>query len=258
MPIQLHIPGFNQAIHYESVSSTMDAARQLLQEAGLIDTDWCGVVTADNQTAGRGRQGRSWLGAERAFMGTFLFCTGQPLAQLVGYSLSVGHAVACAFDSLGANVSLKWPNDLVVVEQGEIKKVGGILIEVEEIGDLRCILVGLGINLSQPPKEVLDRATSLEALGQSRLSASEVTRIVARALLAAHQEFVKGGGLGRVLDVWQRRSCFVKGSTELTVELGDATVTGVYAGISETGALLLTVNGAGRTIHSGHITHIRL
>jgi biotin-[acetyl-CoA-carboxylase] ligase BirA-like protein len=258
MPTQMHIPGFNQAVHYESVSSTMDAARQLLREVDHVSPDWCAVVTADSQSAGRGRQGRAWLSAERAFMGTFLFCTDRPLVQLAGYSLSVGHSVASAFDSLGIALSLKWPNDLVIIEQGAIKKLGGILIEVEESAGLRCILVGLGINISKPPGELLDRATALEALGPRSVSASEVAHVLAPALATGHQEFVKGAGLSAVLDAWQRRTCFKKGRTELTIELGDVVVTGVYSGLSDAGALLLAVNGEERTIHSGHITQVRL
>jgi BirA family biotin operon repressor/biotin-[acetyl-CoA-carboxylase] ligase len=230
----------------------------MLRDAGDLSADWSGLVTAEQQTAGRGRQGRSWFAAERAFMGTFLFCTDRPLAALTGYSLAVGLAVLSAFDPFGLPLSLKWPNDLVVARGGEMKKLGGILIEVEEMGALRCILVGLGINISQPPEAVSDIATSLESVGRQAFPLPVVTEALSRELLVGHRWFLRDGGLREILDRWQERSCFTRGQTEVSVEVGDSLVRGVYSGVSETGALVLVVDGAERTIHSGHIVQTRL
>jgi BirA family biotin operon repressor/biotin-[acetyl-CoA-carboxylase] ligase len=191
-------------------------------------------------------------------MGTFLFCTERPIAALTGYSLGVGLAVLSAFDPFGLPIVLKWPNDLVVVHNREIKKLGGILIEVEEVEGLRCVLVGLGLNISQPSGEVSDIATSLEVLGQGAFPNDLVTQSLSRELLIGHRWFLRDGGLQEILKRWQERSCFIRGKTELRIEVGDSTMCGVYTGVSETGALLMMVDGAERTIHSGHIVEAKV
>ena len=95
---EITIPGYDRVRHFDEISSTMDGARQLLKEEGGA-SGWCGLVTASRQSAGRGRQGRSWLSGERAYMGTFIFCTDAPVAALSGYSLAVGVSVAAALST---------------------------------------------------------------------------------------------------------------------------------------------------------------
>ena len=131
-------------------------------------------------------------------------------------------------------------------------------IEVEEVEGLRCVLVGLGLNISQPSGEVSDIATSLEVLGQGAFPNDLVTQSLSRELLIGHRWFLRDGGLQEILKRWQERSCFIRGKTELRIEVGDSTMCGVYTGVSETGALLMMVDGAERTIHSGHIVEAKV
>lgn len=251
----LTISGYSSARHYESVSSTMDVARQLLAEQQLSES-WCGLVTADHQLAGRGRQGRSWLSAGAAFMGTFIFCTAKPVAEVSGYSLAVGLAVARALEPHGYSFSLKWPNDLVVVRDASLRKLGGILIEVEEHRGYRVLLVGLGINVSKPPAELGGSAVSLEELGAGAPSHTVLVDSLGAQLLKSHESFFAAGGFASIRHDWQERSCFVSGQTQLQVAIGDSIVSGRYSGVSDLGALLLIDGDTERTIHSGHITHI--
>jgi BirA family biotin operon repressor/biotin-[acetyl-CoA-carboxylase] ligase len=191
-------------------------------------------------------------------MGTFVFVTEAPLAKLSGYSLAVGVGVSRVLEGFGARLSLKWPNDLVVVEsRNSLKKLGGILIEVQDLGRLRCVLVGLGLNVTGVPSEVADQATSLSAAGLKQLSPAELTEPLAGELARVHSQVCEVG-FESLRGEWIKRGCFVQGRTRLTIEAGDGSVSGVYHGVSEFGALNLTTDQGLRVVHSGHIIAINL
>lgn len=253
----LSIPGFSVARHYGEVTSTMDIAREVIS-IEPIGANWNGVITADNQTSGRGRQGRKWLSGGQAFMGTFIFATSLPVAHLSGYSLAVGVALADGLRSIDVPIQLKWPNDLVHIDSGRIRKLGGILIEVQELGSQRCVLVGVGVNNRDLPSEVSAEATSIRALTGEDVELSLITRTLSTSLHAAHQRFVAKGGFADFVDRWRELTCFRTGVTRLEIDLGENQEEGTYCGVSSSGALVLDVNGVERLVHSGHVTKIVL
>ena len=112
------------------------------------------IAVADFQTAGRGRQGRTW----EAPPGTALLFSvllrppgDLPLPQL---ALVAGAAVADALEHLtDLSVQIKWPNDVMLRRQ----KVAGILAEARD----GAVVVGIGVNLNQTPTELPERAGSL-------------------------------------------------------------------------------------------------
>jgi BirA family biotin operon repressor/biotin-[acetyl-CoA-carboxylase] ligase len=117
------------AISLEVVGSTQDEARRRHVEGPLL-------VTARRQTAGRGRRGTAWIGADRAVAASLAFrcdwpVDTRPLLTLV--------AALAARDAGGRGIGLGWPNDLVVAG----RKVGGLIAEA--FGDV--VVVGLGLNL---------------------------------------------------------------------------------------------------------------
>jgi BirA family biotin operon repressor/biotin-[acetyl-CoA-carboxylase] ligase len=253
---ELLLDGYAFVSVYDEVSSTMDVAKERLPEV-CAPSGAAGLVVARSQTNGRGRQGRSWVSEAGAFMGTFLFPAPGPVALLSGYSLAVGVAVAGAMRSAGAMVQLKWPNDIVAVFDGELRKVGGILIEVQEGGDTRVLLVGLGLNLLSPPESV-PHATSWQQLSGEAISLVDATERLSRALLASHKQFMSRGGLPAFRSSWEALSVFNAGQTVLTVEGAGENICGTYQGVDETGALLLSVGGQPRTVHSAHILSVVL
>jgi len=108
------------------------------------------LLVAERQSAGRGRQGRSWLShtdpdGQPHPQASLTFSLSLPLnrSDLSGLSLAVGLALA---EALHPDIGLKWPNDLWC----EGKKLGGILIETANQGSQRFAVVGIGLNLTQP------------------------------------------------------------------------------------------------------------
>ncbi|MDQ8046361.1 MAG: biotin--[acetyl-CoA-carboxylase] ligase [Solirubrobacteraceae bacterium] len=145
-------------IHLEEAESTNDLARELVRDGATHGT----TVSADRQTAAKGRQGRGWAGS----------VPGQIAVSVVVRDgvdrllpLRAGLAVA---QLAGPNARVKWPNDVLI----DGRKVAGILVELE--GD--AAIVGIGVNaaidVTELPDEVQTRAGSLglplEELGDTR------------------------------------------------------------------------------------------
>jgi BirA family biotin operon repressor/biotin-[acetyl-CoA-carboxylase] ligase len=144
-------------VHHRRVDSTNAQAR-LLAGAGAPHGT---LVTASEQTAGRGRQGRSWSApAGRALLMSLLLRDPPPLLSLLA-----GLAVCDAVRASGAAGALvKWPNDVVLAApSGELGKVAGILVEgrPQEGWAVLGIGVNVAVNPDDLPPEVAGRAASL-------------------------------------------------------------------------------------------------
>jgi BirA family transcriptional regulator, biotin operon repressor / biotin---[acetyl-CoA-carboxylase] ligase len=137
-------------VHLRETGSTNTVARELAARGAPHGT----LVTTDQQTAGRGRQGRAWS----APRGTSLLCSwvirSDPPAPLL--SLAAGVAVA---QLAGEQALVKWPNDVLI----DRRKVSGILVEGRP--QEHWAVLGIGINVAvrveELPEELRDRAATL-------------------------------------------------------------------------------------------------
>jgi len=121
-------------VELESAESTQDEARARSNPRNPI------LVIAENQTAGRGRLGRTWLEPDRALFSSFAFSPRWPASAWSRIPLVAGLAVREAIEArCGITVGLRWPNDLVT-EDG---KIGGLLVESGN----GLVVVGCGINM---------------------------------------------------------------------------------------------------------------
>jgi BirA family transcriptional regulator, biotin operon repressor / biotin---[acetyl-CoA-carboxylase] ligase len=119
----------------------------------LVDVQPC-LLVAENQTRGRGRLGRGWVGSPGRSL-TFSLSLPLAPAQWGGLSLAVGLAIAQALEPLQGDATprlvLKWPNDLWLQSgPGQGRKLGGILIETISVGERRMCVVGVGLNVLPP------------------------------------------------------------------------------------------------------------
>ncbi|MCB0336496.1 MAG: biotin--[acetyl-CoA-carboxylase] ligase, partial [Bdellovibrionales bacterium] len=110
-------------LQLESCSSTMDYLQSLAPQLGVTEP---GLIVAERQTSGRGRQGRIWNETVSALYMTLVFCLPDKPLDLSGYSLVAGCALQAVLERRGALTLLKWPNDIL---DAQGKKLGGILIE---------------------------------------------------------------------------------------------------------------------------------
>ena len=241
------------------------------------------VLVAEAQTAGRGRQGRTWLAAPGTALtfSVLLRPRGVPGSQLGWLPLLAGVAVVAALrQSAGVQAELKWPND--VLTGGA--KLAGIL--AESWGD--SVVVGIGINVSQREDELpVPTATSLllargaavaggaggtgrsGETGQARGSwAAAVADIRERLLIAVLGEFARwyrawldqdqpgdAGGCG--LRAEYLRCCATLGR-QVTVTLpGGRSVTGTAVGVAPVGLLELRTAAGPVQVSAGDVVHLR-
>ncbi|GGY43047.1 biotin--[acetyl-CoA-carboxylase] ligase [Parvularcula lutaonensis] len=128
--------------------STNDEVRRAFFEGAAFPL----LISAEQQTEGRGREGRPWAQLEGNFAGSFLVEATRALLSHPGaVSLLAGLAVrdalvACSADS--QDLTLKWPNDVLKSEQ----KVAGILAEMVEDSTRRAFIIGIGVNLRKAPE----------------------------------------------------------------------------------------------------------
>ena len=145
---------------FDSVGSTLDVAHERAAAGAEAGT----LILADAQTAGRGRQGRSWTSEPGAGIWLTLIERPKDRSSLEVLSLRVGLGIAQALEPLiGEPLRLKWPND---VYRG-LGKLAGILVEARWRGsELDWVAIGVGLNVRVPPDQ--PRAAGLESTGVSR------------------------------------------------------------------------------------------
>ena len=136
------MPKSYKHFHFESIDSTNDVC---LKECKKNNCPV--VVTADLQNKGRGRNQKKWSSPAGSISYSFGYKSKHiDPSVCVKAGLIVAKALEKVFD---LHVSLKWPNDLIFRN----KKVGGILVESENVDSDFCVVIGIGINLNIVPKE---------------------------------------------------------------------------------------------------------
>src|SRR5580692_5172069 len=223
------------------------------------------VLAAEEQTAGRGRMGRSWRSPPRAALTFSLLLKPAPVppARRGWLPLLAGVAVAAAVRTVaGLDARLKWPNDVLVGEA----KLSGILAEA--IGD--AVIVGVGVNVSAGPPDLSQKAlppTSLRALGAASVAREPLlTEILAefeRWYLAWREA---GGDPDRcgLRAEYTRLSATI--GRRLQVELpGGQLLSGLAVGVDSDGRLVVRVEpgteSAGEAtelpVAAGDVVHLR-
>jgi BirA family biotin operon repressor/biotin-[acetyl-CoA-carboxylase] ligase len=220
------------------------------------DDDGALILAAEEQTAGRGRRGRRWHSAPGT-AATFsvsrrLRCAPGALA---GLSLAAGVAVVRALRDLGvADVSLKWPNDLLL----DGAKLGGILVETRQAEGGVLAVIGIGINCRPQPglsARLRRRVAALDDCARKPLARDAVIGAVAREVLAALDEFERAGFAAFAGD-WVALHAYE--GRRLRVRLDDGrTLSGVASGLAESGALRLRTRTGLREISSGQVVMAR-
>jgi BirA family biotin operon repressor/biotin-[acetyl-CoA-carboxylase] ligase len=223
-----------------TIGSTNEEAR-LRARRGETGPLW---VTADAQTAGRGRLDRSWVSPKGNLFASLLLCDPAspdraPELAFVA-ALALRDAVVAEAEALSPLLRFKWPNDLLL--GGE--KCAGILIEAE-IGADKTInaVIGIGANCASHPATAAGRpATDLQAHGAAvgpqalfaRLSATMCRRLL---------QWDRGRGIAAVLADWLATAHGI--GEAIVVRNGPGEMQGRFAGLDPAGRLLLELPGGG-------------
>ena len=280
-------PFLARAERFASVGSTNDVVRAWLRQG----TPEVCLAVADEQTAGRGREGRTWVAPP-----------GTALLQSIGFrptylaperawrlAATVALAMADAAEEAAGlpdlSIRLKWPNDLVVVTAGEdallvgeldpmkaaatlqgpiaLRKLGGVLGESEGLGtaDPR-VVVGIGVNADWPardfPAELATTMTSLHEASGGRPIDLALLHDGFTGRLEARIEALRAGFFD--LATWLARQVTTGHDVALQTERGVEIVRALGLDAA-TGALVVADDGAAageRLVHAGDIVHLRL
>ncbi|WP_207004364.1 biotin--[acetyl-CoA-carboxylase] ligase [Trinickia mobilis] len=226
------------------------------------------VRVAYRQTAGRGRQGRSWFGEPGNALMLSLGCVlPRPLEGLAGLSLAVGTALVDGLRTLPlageANVALKWPND-VLLDGG---KLAGILIETAwNTPEASAVVIGAGINVQgaealaaqveaqQAGVAAQARATRPAALSQAWSGANLTDTFIAvlNALDGALARF-SSEGFAPFAERWSGYHAYA-GREVVLLEHGAEVARGIARGVDALGQLLLDTADGVRPIATGDVS----
>jgi BirA family biotin operon repressor/biotin-[acetyl-CoA-carboxylase] ligase len=229
-------------------STNTEAARQAAQGAaeGLL-------VLADVQTAGRGRQGRRWQAPPgTSLMASLLLRPDTAIDRVALLPLLIGLAVVEACETLvsGAQLTLKWPNDLLA----DGRKCAGILVEVPATG---AVVAGAGINVDwrdlRRPTE-LAAVTSLSELGRGPV---DRWRLLPLLLDRFDRRYGAWRDDPRAFLPAYRERCATIGQRVRVEQVDGRSLTGTAVGVTDDGALLIDVAGAPVTVRAGDVHHLR-
>ncbi len=224
-----------------------------------IDLQPC-LLVAEQQSAGRGRQGRAWQSDAGA---SLTFSLGLPLdaPDWSGLSLAVGVALSEALDPArpdeagGLRIGLKWPNDLWLISgsaqaPANGRKLGGILIETVAAGPVRLAIIGIGLNVLPFDTDAVNTGfASLSELDPD-VSAPQVLARLAVPLVEALRQFERDG-FAAFADRFAARDLLRDHTVRTT--LAEAPE-GIARGISASGALLLQTPAGMTTVSSGEVS----
>ena len=226
-------------IHLATIGSTND---WLAARPDLPDGSW---VRADTQTGGRGRRGRAWISVPGNLFASVVTRAqpGEGPSQQLSFVAAV--ALARTLDHWVApdRMQLKWPNDVLL----DGVKCAGNLLE----GGQGATVIGYGVNLAGHPDATECPATSLPAAGIAAPRVADVAERLASTFADARAEW-RDHGFAVVRTAWLARAAGL--GRPLEARLGSETVAGVFNGLADDGALLLTLPDARvRSIHAGEV-----
>ena len=233
------------------------------------------VLVADHQTAGRGRQGRTWSAPPGAsLLTTVLLRPPAAVAGLATMAVAVSAAEAVSVVA-GFVPRLKWPNDLVWPGDGSgpDRKLAGVLAEAdwparspaaagwsEPPPDERvAVAVGIGLNVTWPddlPEELADIAVACNHVTGSAVNRVDVLVALLLELERTYAALLTDGVGTALLDRWRSRSATL--GRAVRVDVGTDDVVGTAVDITAGGHLVVeTADGSRRELAVGDVVHLR-
>ena len=230
---QIHTKWAGKTVHFaRETDSTNLWIKRLAKEGASEGT----LALAEFQSAGRGRLGRSWEVPEgtSVMMSILLRPKFEP-QYAPTLTLVMGMAVAKAVKNLGFDVSIKWPNDVVVSH----KKICGILTEMgvrDGKIDYAVIGVGINVNIKEFPEEMVDKATSLYLESGKEFDRSQIPGLVMEAFEEYYEKFAAACDLSGLKEEYE--SILANYNQPVRV-LAKEPYEGVARGITDGGELLV-------------------
>jgi BirA family biotin operon repressor/biotin-[acetyl-CoA-carboxylase] ligase len=235
----------------------IDSTNNYLMQMPGPEPQKSNVAVTSNQTAGRGRHGKTWQsppGSGLCLSAAYTFAARPD--NLSALTLALGLGAIDALEELGArDLELKWPNDLVALDG----KLGGILTEVQpQSPGAVSVVAGIGVNVDLDAEldfgietDWARRAVDLQDICDAVPTHEEVAGKITKHLLNAFVDF-EISGFAAVAERWSKYDWLL--GREITIDISDKQFSGIGAGVADDGALLVDTADAGiRRVTSGTI-----
>lgn len=243
-------------LHRLFIEDVLDSTNTFLRDRFRQGAGHAEVCLAESQTAGRGRRGKSWStswGRSLIFSLGWRFEGG--VVALEGLSLAVGVALAELLEQEGAEVALKWPNDVLLRVDGEWRKLAGILLEVTGDVEGPCeVVIGIGLNVGlsesgrlaagQPAGALTDVLTPPPS--RNTLAAGLIESLL--TLLPAFERT----GFPAWQQAWNARHAYA--GRHVRVHQGRQDYEAEAQGVDSSGNLLVALDGETRALTGGEIS----
>lgn len=230
--------------HFTEVDSTQNVAFRLAELSAPHGT----VVRADFQSAGRGRQGRSWDAPHgSSLMFSTILRPEAPLHELGTVSLLVAHVLADVFSEITSDpVQIKWPNDVLIAG----RKVSGILMQTRSSPSPVAVL-GIGINTDSSRSALSDAATSLDQHVNCPIDNGPLLESIIHRLDTMWTNW-QPEMTPRQAEQFDARLWMV--GQQVSLLDANRKLTGRILGVAKNGGLRLSVDGVEQVVMAGEIT----
>jgi BirA family transcriptional regulator, biotin operon repressor / biotin---[acetyl-CoA-carboxylase] ligase len=226
---------------YEEIDSTNAEALRLLRQ-GEHGPLW---ITAEQQSAGRGRRGRKWVSVPGNLHASLLLSDPGPVQDWPQLSFVAALAVHDALVEVAPEIrpmlELKWPNDLLLSGG----KFAGILIEGEGKEEEGAVAIGIGVNCTAHPAGAAYPATDLAAGGAS-VSAAALFTALSVKMPGRLAQWNRGNGFATIRADWLARAAGL--GENIRIGLADRELAGRFEGLDDAGSLVLIAPDGGKTV----------
>lgn len=238
------------------VEESLPSSNAFLRERFACGAGHAEVCLVEQQSAGRGRRGRTWSTPwGQSLMLSIGWRVESSVASLEGLSLAVGVALAQVLERYGIEPRLKWPNDvLLALPEGGLGKLAGILVEVSGDAAGPCeVVVGMGINVSLPDafRRQLDQPAAALRDQVPTLSRNVLAVELLEALLPLVARF-ESQGFAAWQAPWNARHAFA--GAAIDIWRGERPEPAVAEGVDAAGNLLVQREGRLERLAGGEIS----
>jgi BirA family biotin operon repressor/biotin-[acetyl-CoA-carboxylase] ligase len=230
---RITLPSPCTPVFFERVDSTNDSAKAMAAKGAPHLT----IVVAGEQTAGKGRNGRTWISPPGNLYCSTILRPGCPLSSAAQIGFVAALATRQTIDDIlhsAADVRCKWPNDVLV----DGRKVSGILLESSSStgAEVDWVVLGLGVNILLSPEPTDRPATNLISAGAHDVTAERFLEAWMPHLIDWYTKW-RRDGFGHVRQAWLAQAM---GRGEIiNVRLGKQVLTGRFADLDPGGSLIL-------------------
>ncbi len=213
------------------------------------------VLVADEQTAGRGRQGRPWVSDPGAGLWFSVLVRMDPDGERTLLPLLAGVSVVEACRRVGAEAALKWPNDVVI--DGPLRdggpgprKLAGILAESDGAD---AVVIGIGINVSQDAEHLPTAAATSLRLEGVTATRDDLLVDVLTVLHTSLSDLRREGGL-LVMDAYRERCLTIGRDVSVHLPNGEL-LSGRAVGVGDDGQLHVRTSEKTVSVAAGDVIH---